>query len=100
MSGKTVTDKRIDAERKRVNAVCEQYYEEYPEPGIWSIDQPAAEKRLAQSLEPRPLSSMQVRKAFHAYTVAFKRACNVGSLDKTHGTDASGASDRVSVQGS
>lgn len=109
MSGKTVTDKRIDAARRKVTTICDQFYDAtfYNEAGkgsppdnqFWH-EEAALDDELAKALKPRPLSSMQVRKAFHEYTAAFKRACNARSSNQTHGTDAGGASDRVSVQGS
>lgn len=92
MSGRTVTDKRIDAERRKVNKLCEQLYENTSftteEANGFCLEMAKEDDSLGRLLLGRPLSSMQVRKAFHAYTAAFKRACNAGSTDTTHGTGA------------
>ena len=98
MSGKTVTDRRIDAERKKTSSKCCALYQEYFPEGadeeFWR-ETSSEEDGLAKALEPRPQSSTDVRKAFHAYTAAFKRACKAGRLrsatgnsDSTHGEGA------------
>ncbi len=80
MSGKTVTDKRIDAERAKSTEICARFYVSiFPKENagmeFWR-EANIMDDKLAVEIKQRPLSSMQVRKAFHAYTVAFKRACN------------------------
>lgn len=108
MSGKTVTDKRIDSERwKTDTACCAVYQEHFPaeagDEDFWR-ETAAAEIKLATELEPRPLGRMEVRKAFRAYTAAFKKACDAGrqrarGIDQTHRQGVGGASGGLPVQG-
>jgi hypothetical protein len=91
MSGKTISEKRIDAELIKATAKCAKTYQGYfpdaPADDEFWRETMLADDKLATELETRPLSSMQVRKAVHGYTTAFKRACEAGRLRGTRGSD-------------
>lgn len=99
MNGKTVTDKRIDVERKKVSNSCDALYEATfyrgslgdgpPDNQFWH-DEAALDDDLAKKLKSRPMSTMDVRIAFNGYIVAFKVLCKkhgqqAGVADKAHG---------------
>lgn len=90
MSG-TVTDKRIHSEISKLLKACgdiyERRFEECAPESFWqAID--GAEDVLAKKLTPRPMSTMEIRQACMAYSVAFKRACDAGKTDTAPRADA------------
>jgi 2,4-dienoyl-CoA reductase-like NADH-dependent reductase (Old Yellow Enzyme family) len=90
MSG-TVTDKRIRSEITKLLEGCGNIYERRfekcaPESFWQEIDR--AEDELGEKLKPRPMSTMEIRQACMAYSVAFKRACDAGKTDTAPGADA------------
>ncbi len=90
MSG-PVTDKRIYSEISKLLQACGDIYErrfgECAPMEFWlAIEH--AEDELAEKLKPRPMSTMEIRQACMAYSVAFKRACNAGRAPTTSRADA------------
>ena len=94
MSGKTISEKRIDKEMRPAISRHEKIYEiQFPDKAadavfwkeIWDADD-----ALAERLKPRPLSVMDVRKAISAYTLAFTRAAESGRARARNSTEALG----------
>ena len=82
MTGKTVTEKRIDIELKRLDPKLCDFYDSYfgntnADEEVWH-ELVQAEQVLAERLAPRPLGVMEIRRAISSYTVHFRKACSAG----------------------
>jgi hypothetical protein len=91
MSG-TVTDKRIRSEISKLLKACDNIYDrnfkECAPESFWK-EIGLAEDRLAKETAKRPMSTMEIRQACMAYSVAFKRAAvDAGKTDTALGANA------------
>jgi len=82
MAGKTVTEKRIDIELKKLDAKLCDLYDGFfgntnADEEVWH-ELVRAEQVLAERLAPRPLGIMEIRRATSSYTVHFRKACSAG----------------------
>ena len=97
MTGKTVTEKRIDLEIKKLDAkLCDLYdgyfsRTEIPDEEVWK-ELVQAEGVLMERLAPRPLGVMEIRRATASYTVHFRKACSAGRQRAGIATQAHGTS--------
>ncbi len=95
MTGKTVTEKRIDIELKKLDPKLCDLYDSYfgntnADETVW-CELVQAEQVLAERLAPRPLGIMEIRRACSSYTVHFRKACSsgrqrAGSITKNGGS--------------
>jgi hypothetical protein len=82
MTGKTVTEKRIDIELRKLDPKLCDLYDSYfgnanADDEVWR-ELMQAEQVLAERLAPRPLGVMEIRRATSSYTEHFRKACSAG----------------------